>query len=43
MGFLQEQERLNVALTRAKYVLYVVGNFTSMEGAGKCKVCSDQI
>merc|ERR1719471_2297326 len=32
IGFVKESERLNVALTRARNALYVVGNFYALEG-----------
>ena len=31
IGFVKESERLNVALTRARNALYVIGNFYALE------------
>ncbi|GAB1608774.1 hypothetical protein Ahia01_001161800 [Argonauta hians] len=32
IGFLKDRRRLNVALTRAKFALYIVGHLSSLEG-----------
>ena len=36
IGFLKDFQRLNVALTRAKYLLMVFGSAKSLENSGNC-------
>ena len=39
IGFVKDENRLNVALTRAKFALYVVGNFQVLK-VSPLKLCS---